>query len=269
MITISELYIYPVKSLGGMKLSTSKLSPFGLKHDRRWMVVDENGKFLSQREIPKMATITTTIVEGQLELKCNNDRIIVPAVDSQAQQLQVSVWKDTLMASKVSEKVDLWLSQILGQECQLVYMHDQVARQIDTDFAPIKHYVSFADAYPILVISQESLNDLNKRLDKPVNINRFRANIIVDGCGAFSEDDWQGLSINGVGYLAVKKCSRCIMPSINQETGNKDNIKMLSVLNTYRKENKKIKFGQNLRYKNPDIVDDQSISCGDEIKLLN
>jgi uncharacterized protein YcbX len=267
MIKLSELYIYPVKSLAGIKLNTSKLTQFGLEYDRRWMVVDKQGKFISQREVAKMATIQTAIVEGQLILSYEQLKIKVPAVNSQSQQVSVSVWKDTFMASHVSKDVDDWLTGVLGQTCQLVYMQKEVKRQVDLDFAPKGQNVSFADAFPLLVISQASLDNLNSRLDEPVNINRFRANIIVTGTKAFAEDDWINLSINTLDYKAVKLCSRCIMPSINQQTGQQDKVKMLATLNNFRKIDGKIKFGQNLIYKNVEFINQQSISCGDEIKL--
>lgn len=269
MIEISEIYIYPVKSLAGIKLKTSKLTSVGLQNDRRWMVVDSNGKFMSQRELSKMATIKTEIIDSKLILKHKNSIIKVPSVANETKEMLVTVWKDTFMATHVSSKVDSWLTGILGQDCKLVYMQENVQRQIDLEFAPIGQNVSFADAYPILVISQASLDDLNSKLETPVNINRFRANIIVLGIKAFAEDDWQNLSINNIEYKAVKKCSRCIMPSINQQTGKQDRVKMLTVLNRYRQIDKKIKFGQNLIYKNVNIINQQPISCGDEIKLIN
>lgn len=267
MIKISELYIYPVKSLAGIKLTESSLSPFGLQYDRRWMIVDSQGQFLSQREVAKMATINTAMSSDQLKLTHGDSTINVPQITQNSIEIKVTVWKDTFFASHVSHEVDQWLSRILEMDCQLVFMRDNVQRQIDEGFAPKGQNVSFADAYPILVISQASLDDLNHRLDSPVNINRFRANVIVSGTHAFAEDDWQNLSINDIDYQAVKTCSRCIMPSINQSTGKQDNVKMLAVLNRYRKVDKKIKFGQNLIFKNVKNLNDQIISCGDEIKL--
>jgi uncharacterized protein YcbX len=267
MISLSELYIYPVKSLAGIKLKSSKLTPFGLEHDRRWMIVDKDGKFLSQREVAKMATMQTTIVEGKLILSYKQSKIKVPAVNHQSKQILVTVWKDTFEAAHVSTEVDEWLTDILGQTCQLVYMHKEVKRQVDLGFAPKGQNVSFADGFPILVISQASLDDLNSRLDEPVNINRFRANFIVTGTDEFAEDNWHELSINKIEYQAVKTCSRCIIPSINQQTGVQDKVNMLATLNRYRKIDNKIKFGQNLIYKNVDLINQQSISCGDEIIL--
>lgn len=267
MIKISELYIYPVKSMAGIAVKQVELSPFGFKHDRRWMVVDENGICITQREIHKMATIKTAIKENQLVLSHADDSIVVPNCDDTAKEIQVTVWNDTFNAQLVSSKVDDWLSQILAQPCHLVYMSNQVKRQVDTDFAPQGQHVSFADAYPILVISQASIDDLNAKLPEAIHINRFRPNLVVSGTQAFGEDNWSDLSINNIEFKAVKKCSRCIMPSVNQQTGIQDQVKMLATLNTYRKQDKKIKFGQNLIYKDVNLINGQTISCGDEVIL--
>jgi len=148
-------------------------------------------------------------------------------------------------------------------------MENNDNRQIDRDYANHEQYVSFADAFPLLVISQASLDDLNERLDNPININRFRPNMVVVGTDAFAEDHWQDITINGTDFKAAKMCSRCIMPSINQETGKQDQLKMLATLNKYRKFDQKIKFGQNLIYKDAKLIDNQLISCGDEINLKN
>lgn len=267
MIKVSELYIYPVKSLAGLKVESAQLSRFGLNNDRRWMVVDENGRFISQREVAKMATIKTIIDQDQLCLSHRGQSIAIPHIDEENNKIEVSVWKDSLSATHVCKKVDQWLSKVLDLSCRLVYMDDSSKRQIDENFAQKGQYVSFADGFPLLLISQASMDDLNNRLHTPIDVNRFRPNIVVTGTQAFAEDHWQELSINDVELLAVKKCSRCIMPSINQETGDKDQLKMLSVLNSYRKENNKVMFGQNLIYKDVGQALGQTISCGDEVKL--
>lgn len=267
MITITELHIYPVKSLAGIRLNTSKLSSFGLMHDRRWMIVDENGLFLTQRKKPQMATIKTSLnTTGQLTLSHKNNTLEIPTTQDN-KLIEVTVWNDSLMATHVCPKVDLWISAILEQKCHLVHMPEQSKRQIDTKFAQSNQFVSFADAFPLLAISQASLDDLNQRLDSNVNINRFRPNIVVDGCPAFAEDNWLNFSINSLEYSTAKPCSRCIMPSINQETGQQDQKQMLAVLNRYRQFDKKIKFGQNILYKNSANIKNQKISVGDEIKL--
>ena len=267
MIQVSELFIYPVKSLAGIASQQVELSAFGFKYDRRWMIVDANGQFITQREHFKMATIKTAIKAQQLVLSHADDSIVVPISDEKAKQIEVTIWKDTFKASLPSVEVDQWLSQILDKPCHLVHMSEQVSRQVDPGYAPIGQPVSFADAFPILVISQASIDDLNAKLTTDVNINRFRPNLVASGSRAFAEDDWQDLSINNIDFRAVKQCSRCIMPSVNQQTGVQDQLKMLATLNTYRKQDKKIKFGQNLIYKELDLIKGQTISCGDEVIL--
>jgi len=267
MIEITELYIYPVKSLAGINLKKSELSKLGLQNDRRWLIVDKNGLFMSQRTTAKMATIKTKIYDNQLTLSYNGEDILIPNTSKQNPNISVTVWKDSLDAQHVSDKVDKWLTNILDQPCHLVYMPKNSQRQIDTNFAQDKQYVSFADAFPLLLVSQASIDDLNNRLEKPANINRFRPNIVVDGIKAFEEDSWKEFSINSIDYLVAKPCSRCLMPSINQQTGKQDNIKLLSVLNKYRKFGRKIKFGVNILYKDPAKVNNHYIRVGDTINL--
>ena len=267
MIKISELYIYPVKSLAGIKLNQSQLSNFGLQNDRRWLIVDKDGLFMSQRTTPKMATIKTALHANQLVLTHNKKQMHVPLATTQSQNIKVTVWNDSLIAQRLSQDVDQWLSEILEQLCHLVYMPENAQRQIDTDFAKKDQYVSFADAFPILLVSQASIDDLNSKLEKPVNINRFRPNIIITGVNAFQEDIWGKFVINTINYIAAKPCSRCIMPSINQEKGIQDNVKLLSVLNKYRKFDKKIKFGVNIYYEDDKKVKNQQLTVGDAINL--
>ncbi|MEZ5495524.1 MAG: MOSC domain-containing protein [Gammaproteobacteria bacterium] len=268
MIKISELYIYPVKSLSGIQIQTSELTPFGLKYDRRWMLVDANGRFITQRENADLATIQTQIQDNQLILSYQNLEIQVPDVDEKnAEQIEVTIWKDSFKASLVSHEVDSWLSERLNMSCRLVYMPENTQRQINMDFAEKNQFVSFADGYPILLVSQESLDDLNSRLTHKVNINRFRPNIVVTGTNAYAEDDWSEFSVNELNFRAVKKCSRCIIPSINQTSGVQDRKEIIAVLNQYRKVDKKIYFGQNVICQNVEKISCPSISCGDLINL--
>ncbi len=267
MISISALYIYPVKSLAGIKLEKVELSEFGLLNDRRWLIVDDKGLFMSQRTTPKMATIKTSLKDGNLLLSHQDKEIKVPKATSKNKFMQVTVWNDSLNAQMLSGEVDDWLSEILDQRCHLVYMPESAERQIDKNFAQDKQYVSFADGFPLLLISQASIDDLNQKLETPVNINRFRPNIVVDGIDAFAEDSWKDFSINQIDYHMAKPCSRCIMPSINQANGIQDNVKLLSVLNKYRKFDKKIKFGVNILYKDSSKVNNQYITVGDAINL--
>jgi uncharacterized protein YcbX len=267
MIKITELYCYPVKSLAGISLNHAELDTFGIKHDRRWLIVDEMGKFITQRTHPKMALIKTSFVEEQLQLSFKGQTIKVPIVSEKNNEIFVTVWKDSFHAKHVCQDVDRFLSEIIGTACKIVYMNPEVQRQIDEDYAPKQQFVSFADAFPFLITSQASLRELNQHLDQKAEMSRFRPNIVIEGNKAYSEDHFNEMSINQVELRAVKKCSRCPMPTINQQTGKKDNKQILTVLNQTRKENNKVYFGQNLIYKNPNKVEKSTLNIGDELIL--
>jgi hypothetical protein len=267
MIKVTELYVYPVKSLAGISLSAAQLDSFGIKNDRRWIIVDSNGTFLTQRTHPQMALIKTSFSDDCLKLSFKDQTITVPAINDNNQEIFVTVWKDSFHAKHVCKQVDKFLSEIIGLPCQVVYMNPEVQRQIDEDYAPKNQYVSFADAFPFLLTSQSSLDELNQYLDHKAEMIRFRPNIVIEGCKAYAEDHFNELSINRVELKAVKKCSRCPMPTINQQSGKKDNAQILTILNQTRKQNNKVYFGQNLIYKNPKKVENLTVNIGDEIIL--
>jgi uncharacterized protein YcbX len=265
MIRVSELYVYPVKSLAGISLNSAQLDSFGIKNDRRWLIVDANGQFLTQRTHPQMALIKTSFDNELLVLSFKDQIITVPAISDTHQEILVTVWNDSFHATSVCKQVDRFLSAVIGLPCQLVYMKPKVQRQIDENYAPKQQYVSFADAFPFLLTNQSSLDELNHYLDQKAEMIRFRPNIVIEGCGAYEEDFFRGLSINNIELMAVKKCSRCPMPTINQQSGKKDNTQILRVLNKTRKQNNKVYFGQNLIYKNPKKVENLTVNIGDEI----
>lgn len=267
MIKVTELYIYPVKSMAGIRVQSSELATTGFKYDRHWMVVDKNGKFVSQREAPAMVLIQTQVEQGQLILSHENSSIRIPDASESMGQLEVSVWRDTVWASHICKRVDDWISSVLDKECRLVCIKNDTNRQIDIDYANKGQFVSFADGFPFLLISQASLDDLSSRLADDIEMKRFRPNIVVSGCEPFDEDSWGEFSIGDFEFKAVKKCSRCIIPSINPDTAEKDGVKIIAELNRYRKQNRNIFFGQNIIYKNSNLHSQHFISCGDEIKF--
>lgn len=245
-ITISQLYIYPVKSLAGIAIDSSKVDAMGLMHDRRWMLVSPTGDFLSQRKFPKMALIQPTFIDQQLILtSANQPDLIVATADTQ-HTMQVTIWKDTVTAQRVGEQADKWLSKTLGTPCYLVYIPDNEIRQCDPEFAQQGEHTGFADGFPILILSTASLEDLNQRLDQPVTMKHFRPNIVVEGCYAFAEDDWDTFSIGDVAMRGVKPCSRCILTTVNPATGERNSMEPLQTLMSYRKQGNNVNFGQNV-----------------------
>lgn len=184
MLAVSELYIYPVKSLGGVALPAASLTDRGFEYDRRWMLVDENNRFLSQREVPLMACLHVELQNDYLVVKNIHKPDFfypIPLQPLAAETTMVTVWDDECPAQWVSAKADAWFSEQLEIPCRLVYMPDSSHRRVDERYANNKEITSFSDGYPLLMIGQASLDDLNSRLASPLPMNRFRPNIVFTG----------------------------------------------------------------------------------------
>ena len=244
-ISISGLSIYPVKSCRGISLTSSHLEAFGLQGDRRWMVVDENGVMLTQRKIAKMCLIQPEIIKTGLVLKTVNMDNLFVEIPSVTKTVSVKVWEDQCQAYDAGNEAANWLSHVLSINCRLVYFPENEFRQVDLDYANKGDKTAFSDGFPLLLISQASLDDLNQRMQHPVEMNRFRPNIVVSGCEAFAEDTWKKIRIADITFRIVKPCSRCVIPSINIETAEKED-EPLKTLVSYRKRDNKIFFGQNV-----------------------
>lgn len=245
---LSEIWIYPVKSLGGIRLSESQVEEKGLQYDRRWMIVDENGKFITQRVNTKMALLDVSLHKEGLVLSHRYDienNILVPFEPVSGRAVQVKVWKDVVMARTICDQADDWLTQQLGKQVRIVEMDESTRRQMDQDYASPGTLVSFADDFPFLLISQASLDDLNSKLAEPVEMKRFRPNFIVSGTEPFAEDLWKYITIGNIRFHVAKPCERCVLTTINPATGTKG-LEPLKTLATYRKADNKILFGQNL-----------------------
>lgn len=247
-ILLTELWIYPVKSLGGIRLSESYAEARGLQYDRRWMIVDENGIFLTQRNNPKMATINVFFHDTGLLLAPRFDpsnQVLVPFRRISNEPLKVKVWKDSVIAYTVCHEADVWLSEQLEKKVRIVEMTESSHRKMDAQLAGPDATVSFADDFPYLLISEASLHELNSRLEQPVGMNRFRPNFVVSGTGPFAEDSWKYIQIGNVGFHVAKPCERCVLTTIDQQTGTKGR-EPLKTLATFRKHEHKVLFGQNL-----------------------
>lgn len=246
-VSVKQLYIYPVKSLAGIPLDQSNVDSMGLQYDRRWMVVSPEGNFITQRTDPKMALINTSLTDGRLTLSmANKEAHEVPLTTANSEQMDVVVWKDSLTASKVGAETDAWLSDALGIACHLVYIEEDVVRQCDLDFSDEGDRTGFADGFPILIVSEESLKDLNDKLESPVDMRRFRPNIVVTGFDAFAEDKLSLFSIGDIPMKGVKICSRCPMPMNDPDLGERTSQEPIATLSTYRKWDGKIFFGMNV-----------------------
>ena len=266
MLRVSQLYIYPIKSLGGIAVDNAMVTDRGLQYDRRYMLVDKNNLFLTQRELPAMALLQSSIEGNDLVIRHKKSadlRIklsLVPARTGDATKVQV--WEDVCEAVFVSQNADEWFSNCLGLSCRLVYMPETTKRKVDAAYAVKDDITSFSDAYPVLMIGQSSLDDLNNRLEVILPMNRFRPNIVFTGGRPFEEDTMEHFTINTVQFFGVKPCARCVVTTTNQETGiaGKEPLKTLA---TYRVANNKILFGQNVL-----IQGNGSIAIGDSIEVI-
>ena len=244
---VSSLHIYPVKGLKGIDLDAANATERGLEHDRRWMVVDPDGVFLTQRDHPKMATVWTDIGAGGLELSAPDmGEVRVPLVpDAKAKRLPVQVWRSVVEAQLVSQEADNWLSKYLGLGCRLVYMPDTTRRMSNEDYAGRGKLVGFADGYAYLAITEASLADLNARLaakkHAALPMNRFRPNIVVSGAQPYAEDQWGDVQVGQAVLRGVKPCGRCQVTTTDQSTGEVRGPEPLQTLATYRDSTR---FGQ-------------------------
>jgi uncharacterized protein YcbX len=263
MPTISQLFIYPVKSLGGIPLKEAQVTSRGLQYDRRWMLVDENNQFLSQRKFPQLALFKVDLLNTGLQITFTPtlSSIIVPFVPQTQERINVKVWDDECTGICVSAELDIWFSNLLSFTCRLIYMDQESIRPVDPKYAGPQHITSFADAYPMLLVSASSLNDLNNKLSEPVSIDRFRPNILIENTEPYLEDIIKHFSIDDITFYGVKPCARCVMIGVDQQT-SKMGDEPLKTLSGYRKANNKVYFGQNLIH---DGVG--NIKVGDELVI--
>lgn len=270
MLKLSEIWIYPVKSLGGISLQESKVTDRGLELDRRWLLVDDDNQFLSQRENPKLALFRPEVVGENLRIthKVFLESINVPLradFNDETAKIKVTVWEDTIDAFEVSPVISEWFTRLLEFSVRLVYMPEESKRKVDADYAISGEEVtSFADAYPFLIIGQSSLDDLNERLEVKVPMNRFRPNFVFTNGAAFEEDFWREFTIGNLSFVGVKRCDRCVMTTVDQETGVVAGKGPLKTLAKYRNFGNKVLFGQNVIG-----LGLGTVTVGDEIQVLS
>lgn len=247
MIELTQITVYPVKSCRGITLTRAELTPFGLKNDRRWMVVDVEGTFLSQRTTPAMARIETSVSGERLTLKApESETIEIPFQRKSKSTRTVRIWDDTCTAQDCGDEAARWLTRFLGIDCRLVTTGDDFERPVNAKYSRDRDQVGFADAFPLLLISSASLRDLNERLDQPLPMNRFRPNIVVSGCEPYAEDRWKHISVGGLTFRVCKPCARCTVPTVDQLKGTRGEEPLVT-LSTYRKsDHNAVFFGQNI-----------------------
>ncbi len=263
-LRLSEIWIYPIKSLGGIRLPHAMVMEKGLAFDRRWMLVDENGVFMTQRTTPAMALFKLKIVKRELKI-VYSPRSIVHSISLHPNHIEknenVIIWNDPVVVSEVSKDTSTWFSEILGLQCRLVHFPEENPRAVDPNYKVNDEHLSLADGYPFLIIGEQSLNFLNTKLVQPLPMNRFRPNFVFTGGEVNEEDTWRNFTIGNNRFVGVKPCSRCVLTTVNQDTAEKGD-EPLRTLATYRKKENKILFGQNLL-----SVDQGQVKEGDVITI--
>lgn len=270
MLQLSEIWIYPVKSLGGIKLQEAQVTDRGLEHDRRWLLIDENGTFLSQREHPELALFQPEITGDFLKI---SHRVKLETIQFPLQQsfseaetkIDVTVWEDSIKAYEVDSVVSDWFSRILGFSARLVYMPEESHRKVEAEYAVNEADInSFSDAYPFLLIGQSSLDDLNSRLKEALPMNRFRPNFVFTSGDAYEEESWKEFTIGKLTFFGVKPCGRCVMTTVDQEKGKTSGKDPLLTLAKYRTVGNSVLFGQNLIGSGTGLV-----AVGDAIEVFS
>src|SRR5687767_6822170 len=247
MITLSSLIYYPIKACRGFEVDTSLVERMGLEHDRRMMVVTPEGEFLTQREYPRLAWVTPEVKDGTLTLCAPGYESIHLHIQSTGIPWPVNIWKSMgVQAIDQGEEAAGWFSDWLGIPVRLVHIADGYLRRVNEKYVISEDdHTGFADGYPILLASEESLQDLNSHLELPVPMNRFRPNLVVKGCEAFAEDTWKRIRLGEVELAVVKPCDRCVVTTIDKETLERSK-EPLKTLAKYRKQELGAIFGQNV-----------------------
>lgn len=249
-LTLASIHIYPVKAASGISLECCRVDAFGPRHDRRWMVTDQSGVFLSQRGEPRLALVGTAIREEMLELSAPGMPLLaIPLEAPGLPRTPVKVWKDDVSAEHCGGEASEWLSTFLGRPVMLVRMPDDTVRQVDLRYASEGERTAFSDGFPFLLIGQASLDDLNRRMAKPLPMNRFRPNLVIAGGLPFEEDGWTRIALGDVELRVAKPCARCVVTTTDQETAERG-VEPLRTLATFRREDGKVMFGQKLVHEN-------------------
>lgn len=263
---VTGLFCYPVKSLGGMSLNQAHFDDFGICWDRRFMLVDAAGLFVTQRKHPILSRFFASVTDAPnslcLAITTPQGQVLEFVLSEFTRETTVTVWSDQVMGYACDPEKILALTEATGVALDLVFMPDSTFRQVNRTWFDATQRVSFADGFPVLLTTQASLGDLNSRLQTPVSMKRFRPNIVIDGADPYSEDDWKHLRMGEIQFDLVKPCSRCVMTTID-DTGTKG-TEPLKTLASYRKNDVGVCFGQNLVHRSRG-----RLSLGDRVEVTS
>ena len=268
---LSQINIFPVKSLDGYSPDSAIVEKRGLQHDRRWLITEPDGMFMTQRTNGKM-TLLKAVIEGdflKIFEKTNPENAVKIGLDTEGSHRRVKIWDDDVLASQTTDEADEFLSDFLGKSCQLMKMNVENDRRVDEKYNLGEDIVSFADGYPFLIIGESSMQDLNQRMGVPLSIRRFRTNFVFSGGLPFIEDSFEKFKIGDVNFTGVKNCARCVLTTRDPDSGTKGR-EPLATLQTYRSHGTKILFGQNVVFNAHKwlLKMQPKVSIGDLITLI-
>lgn len=248
--------------MAGISVSSWPVTEKGLQYDRKWMLVDNAGQFLSQRKLPQMALIKTALFDNHIVLSAaGRDDLLIPLNHNDGQVITTTIWHDQCLSRRVSEQADYWLGSFLNISCRLVYLPDEIKRPVNPDYAKPDDNVAFSDGFPFLIVSENSLVSLNKEMQLNLPMSRFRPNLVISGCPAYAEDSWREISIGSIDFRLPKPCSRCIVPNIDPDTAQTGKEPLLT-LGRIRKWQNNVYFGQNALHNQCGIL-----SVGDRVMI--
>ena len=261
MASLTQLTLYPLKSAAGLTLESAFVTHEGLLGDRRFMLAKPNGHFISARTHPRLQRVTVHKIPGGLDVQYGESHLAIRHNEFFQQPVTVTVWEDTFIALSTHPDYDAWFSELLGEPVQLMWLGVQSSRYRE----PLNTAVSFADGYPLLLVSEASLSDLNLRANAKLVMSQFRPNLVVSAKRAFEEDGWRRIRIGEVEFIVAKPCSRCVMTTIESGTEDFNHLKEpLATLLRYRYDRDgDVYFGQNLI-----AVNEGTVRCGDDIEIL-
>jgi uncharacterized protein YcbX len=263
---LTEIWIYPIKSLPGFRVTSATVREKGLEGDRRMMLVDENNRFLTQRELHQMALFQVSMDQGFVTVSHRTNKDLHPITIDATQPVSTpavacTIWDDTVEAHEMNAMYSKWFSDALGFTCKLMLFPEPNKRRVDVKYVAEEIQTSLSDGYPYLIIGQESLNDISKRVGEDLPIRRFRPNFFFEGGTAFEEDTWKDFYIGPIKFRGIKPCGRCAITTINPDTGEKG-VEPLKTLASYRNKNGKVLFGQNVIALGQGIINE-----GDDISV--
>lgn len=265
---VTSLHLYPVKALRGIDVDTVNVEPRGLAGDRRWMLVDDNGTFITQREYPALARITALPTATGLRLEVDGQGVDIETPSATAPQIPVNIWKANVQAYTCTANTAAWFKTHFDIDARLVYQGD-LKRNVPAGWsAHADDTVSFADGFPLLITTTASLHDLQQRMQSDMPMNRFRPNIVIDCDTPWDEDTWLTIQIGGIDIDIVKPCTRCVVTTTDQQSGVKPNAEPLATLKQFRLLREPnltgVIFGQNAIARGTGVL-----RCGDSVKILS